>query len=197
MINVKTVHTCQHRLVFLYDGLARVERRTQKLEALGTGRKARNNIPLLIGTQLDAGLHPAYDGIASLPFLYEYDLSEVDVLLISQCVSPQSPQPLGQEPDGRVSTLDNLSYSSCFSWLQCSSMNNVASCNRLAGMSGASVHRINANYFISRLSPCWGQPPPLPRHSWPQTSSSLPCSGVYYEELRRYGQSCTLTRGMT
>ncbi|KAI9893301.1 MAG: endoribonuclease ysh1 [Vezdaea aestivalis] len=32
---------------------------------------------------LDAGMHPAYDGIAALPFFDEFDLSTVDVLLIS------------------------------------------------------------------------------------------------------------------
>lgn len=34
--------------------------------------------------QLDAGQHPAYDGLASLPFFDDFDLSTVDVLLISQ-----------------------------------------------------------------------------------------------------------------
>ncbi|KAK8210782.1 beta-lactamase-like protein [Phyllosticta capitalensis] len=33
---------------------------------------------------LDAGMHPAYDGLAALPFYDEFDLSQVDVLLISQ-----------------------------------------------------------------------------------------------------------------
>ncbi|CAN6673696.1 endoribonuclease Ysh1p [Trichomonascus vanleenenianus] len=32
---------------------------------------------------LDAGVHPAYSGMASLPFYDEYDLSTVDILLIS------------------------------------------------------------------------------------------------------------------
>ncbi|KAI9818630.1 MAG: endoribonuclease ysh1 [Thelocarpon impressellum] len=32
---------------------------------------------------LDAGMHPAYDGLASLPFYDDFDLSTVDVLLIS------------------------------------------------------------------------------------------------------------------
>lgn len=38
----------------------------------------------LIEMQLDAGMHPAYDGLAALPFYDEFDLSTVDVLLISQ-----------------------------------------------------------------------------------------------------------------
>lgn len=46
------------------------------------------NIPCLAGeltmAQLDAGMHPAYDGLAALPFYDEFDLSTVDVLLISQ-----------------------------------------------------------------------------------------------------------------
>ena len=29
-------------------------------------------------------MHPAYDGLAAMPFYDEYDLSTVDVLLISQ-----------------------------------------------------------------------------------------------------------------
>jgi len=33
---------------------------------------------------LDAGIHPAYDGLAALPFYDEYDLSSVDLLLITQ-----------------------------------------------------------------------------------------------------------------
>ncbi|KAH0178693.1 hypothetical protein KCU90_g27927, partial [Aureobasidium melanogenum] len=32
---------------------------------------------------LDAGAHPAYDGLASLPFYDEFDLSTVDILLIT------------------------------------------------------------------------------------------------------------------
>ena len=35
---------------------------------------------------LDAGMHPAYEGLASLPYFDEFDLSTVDVLLISQYV---------------------------------------------------------------------------------------------------------------
>lgn len=33
---------------------------------------------------LDAGIHPAYDGLAALPFYDEFDLSTVDMLLITQ-----------------------------------------------------------------------------------------------------------------
>jgi cleavage and polyadenylation specificity factor subunit 3 len=33
---------------------------------------------------LDAGMHPAHEGITALPFYDEWDLSTVDVLLISQ-----------------------------------------------------------------------------------------------------------------
>jgi len=31
-------------------------------------------------------MHPAYDGLAALPFYDEFDLSQVDILLISQYV---------------------------------------------------------------------------------------------------------------
>lgn len=34
----------------------------------------------------DAGVHPAYSGIASLPFIDELDWSTVDVILITQYV---------------------------------------------------------------------------------------------------------------
>lgn len=37
-----------------------------------------------VPSQLDAGQHPAYDGLAALPFYDDFDLSTVDVLLISQ-----------------------------------------------------------------------------------------------------------------
>ena len=37
-----------------------------------------------LSLQLDAGLHAGYDGLAALPFYDDFDLSTVDVLLISQ-----------------------------------------------------------------------------------------------------------------
>lgn len=40
--------------------------------------------------QLDAGMHPAYEGLSAMPFYDEFDLSTVDVLLISQYVYAQS-----------------------------------------------------------------------------------------------------------
>ncbi len=33
---------------------------------------------------LDAGIHPAKEGVAALPFYDEFDLSTVDILLLSQ-----------------------------------------------------------------------------------------------------------------
>ncbi|KAI4136723.1 MAG: hypothetical protein L6R39_007645, partial [Caloplaca ligustica] len=39
---------------------------------------------------LDAGMHPAYDGLGALPYFDEFDLSTVDVLLISQNTSSSS-----------------------------------------------------------------------------------------------------------
>lgn len=35
---------------------------------------------------LDAGVHPAHSGIAALPFYDEFDLSTVDILLISHFI---------------------------------------------------------------------------------------------------------------
>lgn len=37
-----------------------------------------------LAPKLDAGQHPAFDGLAALPYFDEFDLSTVDVLLISQ-----------------------------------------------------------------------------------------------------------------
>lgn len=39
-----------------------------------------------VSIQLDAGMHPAKEGFSSLPFFDEFDLSTVDILLISQYV---------------------------------------------------------------------------------------------------------------
>lgn len=36
---------------------------------------------------LDAGVHPAHTGMASLPFIDELDWSTVDAILITQCAS--------------------------------------------------------------------------------------------------------------
>lgn len=41
---------------------------------------------LTLWSQLDAGMHPAKEGFSALPFFDEFDLSTVDVLLISQYV---------------------------------------------------------------------------------------------------------------
>lgn len=43
--------------------------------------------------QLDAGMHPAKEGFSALPFFDEFDLSTVDILLISQYVGYTSPSP--------------------------------------------------------------------------------------------------------
>jgi len=39
--------------------------------------------------KLDAGMHPAKEGFSALPFFDEFDLSTVDILLISQYVHPK------------------------------------------------------------------------------------------------------------
>lgn len=39
--------------------------------------------------KLDAGMHPAKEGFSALPFFDEFDLSTVDILLISQYVQPK------------------------------------------------------------------------------------------------------------
>ena len=44
----------------------------------------RQQSPNRSSSQLDAGQHPAYDGLAALPFFDDFDLSTGDVLLIIQ-----------------------------------------------------------------------------------------------------------------
>jgi cleavage and polyadenylation specificity factor subunit 3 len=56
--------------------------------ALGGGNEVGRSCHILKykgkTVMLDAGIHPAYDGLGALPFYDEYDLGEVDVLLITQ-----------------------------------------------------------------------------------------------------------------
>lgn len=58
-----------------------------KFVALGGGSEVGRSCHIISykgkTIMLDAGVHPAYSGMASLPFYDEYDLSTVDVLLIS------------------------------------------------------------------------------------------------------------------
>jgi hypothetical protein len=49
-------------------------------EATGASNRLTN------GAQLDAGMHPAHEGLSAMPFYDDFDLSTVDVLLISQYV---------------------------------------------------------------------------------------------------------------
>lgn len=55
--------------------------------ALGGGNEVGRSCHILEykgkTVMLDAGVHPAYNGLAALPFYDEYDLSTVDILLIS------------------------------------------------------------------------------------------------------------------
>ncbi|KAK3671037.1 endoribonuclease ysh1, partial [Recurvomyces mirabilis] len=55
--------------------------------ALGGGNEVGRSCHILQykgkTVMLDAGIHPAYDGLAALPFYDEFDLSTVDVLLIT------------------------------------------------------------------------------------------------------------------
>lgn len=58
-----------------------------KFIALGAGNEVGRSCHILHykgkTIMLDAGVHPAYQGMASLPFYDDYDLSTVDILLIS------------------------------------------------------------------------------------------------------------------
>lgn len=56
--------------------------------ALGGGNEVGRSCHILQykgkTVMLDAGIHPAYDGQGALPFYDDFDLSTVDILLISQ-----------------------------------------------------------------------------------------------------------------
>ncbi|KAK3644398.1 endoribonuclease ysh1 [Elasticomyces elasticus] len=58
--------------------------------ALGGGNEVGRSCHILQykgkTVMLDAGIHPAYDGLAALPFYDEFDLGSVDVLLVTQRV---------------------------------------------------------------------------------------------------------------
>lgn len=57
----------------------------------GASLASSRGLLLTNADQLDAGMHPAKDGFSSLPFFDEFDLSTVDILLISQYVGSISP----------------------------------------------------------------------------------------------------------
>lgn len=56
--------------------------------ALGGGNEVGRSCHILQykgkTVMLDAGVHPAMDGLAVLPFYDEFDLSTVDILLVTQ-----------------------------------------------------------------------------------------------------------------
>jgi cleavage and polyadenylation specificity factor subunit 3 len=68
---------------------------------------------------LDAGMHPAKEGFSALPFFDEFDLSTVDVLLISQYVRSSLPSscPLSclvlHQLDGEMVVLPSPNTISC------------------------------------------------------------------------------------
>jgi predicted metal-dependent RNase len=89
---------------------------TLSLTLLGAGQEVGRSCCVLqyrnITLVLDAGVHPAHTGMASLPFIDELDWSTVDAILITQC-GPLSLQNLGsmplmrfQFPSGSCSGLD-------------------------------------------------------------------------------------------
>ena len=63
---------------------------TLKITLLGAGQEVGRSCCVLQyrGKTIvcDTGVHPAYSGMASLPFIDELDWSTVDVILITQCV---------------------------------------------------------------------------------------------------------------
>lgn len=70
---------------------------TLSITLLGAGQEVGRSCCVLqyrnITIVLDAGVHPAHTGMASLPFIDELDWSTVDAILITQCdfLYPLSP----------------------------------------------------------------------------------------------------------
>ena len=64
---------------------------TLSITLLGAGQEVGRSCCVLqyrdITIVLDAGVHPAHTGMASLPFIDELDWSTVDAILITQCAS--------------------------------------------------------------------------------------------------------------
>jgi cleavage and polyadenylation specificity factor subunit 3 len=62
---------------------------TLSITLLGAGQEVGRSCCVLqyrnITLVLDAGVHPAHTGMASLPFIDELDWSTVDAILITQC----------------------------------------------------------------------------------------------------------------
>lgn len=62
---------------------------TLSITLLGAGQEVGRSCCVLqyrdITIVLDAGVHPAHTGMASLPFIDELDWSTVDAILITQC----------------------------------------------------------------------------------------------------------------
>ena len=67
---------------------------TLSITLLGAGQEVGRSCCVLqyrdITIVLDAGVHPAHTGMASLPFIDELDWSTVDAILVTQC-APFSP----------------------------------------------------------------------------------------------------------
>lgn len=75
----------------IYNRSGMADSATLKITLLGAGQEVGRSCCVIQyrGKTIvcDAGVHPAYSGIASLPFVDELDWSTVDVLLITQCVT--------------------------------------------------------------------------------------------------------------
>lgn len=69
---------------------ATIDSPTLFLTPLGAGQEVGRSCMVIVyrgkTVVCDAGVHPAYSGLASLPFVDELDWSTVDVLLITQSV---------------------------------------------------------------------------------------------------------------
>ncbi len=65
---------------------------TLSITLLGAGQEVGRSCCVLqyrdITIVLDAGVHPAHTGMASLPFIDELDWSTVDAILVTQCAPP-------------------------------------------------------------------------------------------------------------
>ena len=61
-----------------------IQRQDHHGTAAGTFILLKGNHADHTSLQLDAGQHPAREGLAALPYFDEFDLSTIDILLISQ-----------------------------------------------------------------------------------------------------------------
>jgi cleavage and polyadenylation specificity factor subunit 3 len=91
---------------------------TLRITLLGAGQGVGRSCCVLqyrdITIVLDAGVHPAHTGMASLPFVDELDWSTVDAILITQCASFH---PLNREQYHQLSFSFHLDHAAALTYV--------------------------------------------------------------------------------